>query len=133
YQWTPANLPRWLSWIGMQRLATHGETVRNSSVNWRYAPYITDDHTWTNRANRTSVSQVTERFYVGDNQGQNLDYGPSPIESVNGSYNLNWFNNLTGQWVSEPTTVGTLPVVNTTRNQNQIRTINATLQSFFLD
>ena len=130
YQYTPQQLPRWLSWIGTQRLSTHGEVVRNDSVNWRFAPYIADDHAWTNRANRTAVSQVGQRYYVGDATGQNLDYAPSPIENINGTYNLNWFNNLTGRWVSEPATIDMLPLVNTTRNRNEIRTLNATVQSF---
>jgi outer membrane receptor protein involved in Fe transport len=133
YQWTPSKLPRWLSWIGQQRIATHAETVRFDTVNWRFAPYITSDHAWTNRANRVSVAQLTERFYVGDATGQNLDYGPSAIENLNGTYNLNWYNNLTGRWVEEPTTVGMLPLTNTTRNRSEIRTVNATIQSFFLD
>jgi hypothetical protein len=133
YQYTPSNLPRLLSWIGQQKIGLHGETVRNDTVNWRYAPYISDDHAWTNRANRTSVSQVLQRFYVGDAVGQNLDYGPSAINNINGTYPLTWFNNLTGQWVNEPTTVSQLPIVNTTRNRSEIRTLSATAQSYFLN
>jgi len=129
----PKSLPRWLSWIGNQRVGTHAEVVRYDTVNWRFAPYIADDHAWTNRANRTAVSQISQRFYVGDAVGQNIDYGPSPINNINGSTGLYWFNNLSGNWVTEPTVIDNLPLVNTTRNRSEIRTLNATVQSFFFD
>jgi hypothetical protein len=131
YQYTPANLPRWLSWIGPQRLGGHGETVRLDSVNFRSAQYIADNHAWTNQANRTAVSQISQRFYVGDAQSQNLDYAPSPIDNINGNYNLTWFNGLTSQWVNEPVRVDELPIIGTLRNRSEIRTLNATAQSSF--
>ena len=131
YQYTPANLPRWLSWIGPQRLGGHGETVRLDSVNFRSAQYIADDHAWTNRANRTAVSAFTQRYYVGDAQGQNLDYAPSPIDNINGNYALTWYNGLTREWVNEPVRVDELPVIGTVRNRSEIRTLNGTAQSHF--
>jgi outer membrane receptor protein involved in Fe transport len=131
YQFTPSKLPRWLSFIGQQRLGTHWETVRYDTTNFRQAQFIADDHAWTNRANRTAVPQVAQRYYVGDAVGQNLDYAPAAIENINGSYNLAWFNNLTGQHVSEPTRVDYLDIVGTTARREEIRTVNATLQSFF--
>lgn len=133
YQWTPQRLPRWLSWIGQQRFGGHGEVVRNDSVNFRTAQFIADNHAWTNASNRTSAPQVMQRFYVGDASGQNVDYSSSAINNVNGSYPLTWFNNLTGQWVSEPTRVDSLPIVGTTRNRNEIRTLNATMQNYFFN
>jgi outer membrane receptor protein involved in Fe transport len=131
YQFTPAKLPRWLSFIGQQRLGTHWETVRYDTTNFRQAQFISDDHAWTNRANRVAVPQIAQRYYVGDAVGQNLDYAPAAIENINGNYNLAWFNNLTGQHVSEPTRVDYLDIVGTTARREEIRTVNATLQSFF--
>ncbi len=131
YQFTPQRLPRWLSWIGKQSVGTHWETVRFDTTNYRQAPFISDDHAWTNRANRVGVPQLLERFYIGDANGQNLDYAPSAIESVAGNYPLTWFNNLTGQWVNEATRVDNLDIVGTTARREEIRTINATIQSFF--
>ncbi len=133
YQYSPSKLPRWLSWIGTQRFGAHGETVRFDTINYRSSQYISDNHAWTNAANRTAVSQLTQRFYVGDAQGQNLDYAPSAIENIDGNYNLRWFNNLTGQWVNEGVRVDDLAIIGTTKRREEIRTFNATAQSFFFN
>ncbi len=132
YQINPTKLPRWLAWIGSQRLASHAEVRRADAVSYRASQLIADDHAWTNRANRVSTGAIIQRYYVGDTQGQNIDYSPSAIKNISGSYPLRWFNNLTGQWVDEPTVVENLGVIGTTRNREEIRTFNATAQSFFL-
>lgn len=131
YQINPTKLPRWLSWIGSQRLGSHAEVRRADTVSYRASQLIADDHAWTNRANRVSTGAIIQRYYVGDTQGQNIDYSPSAIKNISGSYPLRWFNNLTGQWVDEPTVVENLGVIGTTRNREEIRTFNATAQSFF--
>jgi len=131
YQFTPTRLPRFLSWIGTQRFGGHWETVRYDTVNFRYAPHIADNHAWINSANRTAPAQITQRFYVGDANGQNIDYAPSAIENINGAHSLRWFNNLSGQWVNESVLIDELPIVGTTARREEIRTINATLQSYF--
>ncbi len=134
YQFTPPkSLPRWLSWIGQQRVAAHGETVRNDTVNYRSTPNFSDDHAWTNRANRSGAAQIVQRYYVGDATGQNFDYGTPAIQSINGRQNLYWFNNLTGQWVNEPVQVDPLALVNTTANRSEIRTLSAAAQGFFFN
>ena len=131
YQYTPEKLPRWLSWIGTQRIGAHGETVRFDTVNFRNAQHIASDHAWVNTANRTAPSQITQRFYVGDTQGQNIDFAPSPVSDINGRYNLSWYNNLSRQWVNESVRIDDLPIIGTTARREEIRTINATIQSYF--
>ncbi len=133
YQFTPRELPRWLSWSGTQQFGAHGETVRSDTVNYRFAPHIADDHAWVNQANRTAPSQILQRFYVGGSTNQRLEYAPSPIDNINGTYDLTWYNNLSGRWVNEPVTVDMLPVVGTTARREEIRTLNATLQSYFFN
>ena len=44
---------------------------------------------------------IAERFYLGDNQGNNVDFAPADIHNINGSYPLTWFNNVTGAWVQD--------------------------------
>ncbi len=134
YQFTPPkSLPRWLAWIGQQRLGSHAEVRRADGVSYRSSQLIADDHAWTNRANRVSTGAIIQRYYVGDAQGQNIDYSPSAIKNISGSYPLRWFNNLTGQWVDEPTVVDNLGIIGTNRNREEIRTVNATAQSFFFN
>ncbi|MBI4626509.1 MAG: hypothetical protein HY736_25235, partial [Verrucomicrobia bacterium] len=132
YQFTPSKLPRWLSWIGTQRLGAHLERNLNDTEAYTYGQWIADDHAWTNRANRVAVPQVTQRYYIGDNQGQNVDYGPATLANINGSYNLTWFNNLTGQWVNESTRVENLARPSTARGREELRTVSLTAQSYFL-
>jgi hypothetical protein len=78
------------------------------------------------------VPQITQRYYVGDNQGQNIDYATATRPNINGTYPLTWFNNLTGQWVNESTRVENLSRPSTARAREELRTVSLTAQSFFL-
>ena len=132
YQLTPSKeLPRWLSWIGVQRFNAHLERSVQDTENYTYGQWIADDHAWTNRANRVAVNQLNQRYYLGDNQGLNIDYGPATLANINGTHNLTWFNNLTGQWVNEPTRVDLLARPTTTRARNELRTVSLTSQNYF--
>ncbi|MBI5689702.1 MAG: TonB-dependent receptor plug domain-containing protein [Verrucomicrobia bacterium] len=131
YQYTPQNLPRWLSWIGTQRVAAHGEVNRNSSTTYTYGYWVSSDNSWVNRANRVAGNQLSQRFYLGDNQGYNVDFGPQTANNLNGTHTLNWFNNLTGRWTNEQISVDNLARASTTRSRNELRTLSATAQSYF--
>ncbi|MBC7366674.1 MAG: TonB-dependent receptor plug domain-containing protein, partial [Undibacterium sp.] len=134
YQLTPGNTPRWLSWIGQQRLGAHAEINRKDEWGYSSSARVSDDHEWTNKADRLNVQNIAQRFYLGDNQGQNVDYSPSAIQNINGTYPLTWFNNRTGQWVNEPVTVNELISGGQgARRRTEVRTLNTTLQSFFFD
>jgi outer membrane receptor protein involved in Fe transport len=132
YQLTPSKLPRWLSWIGTQRFGAHLERNMNDTAAYTYGQWIADDHAWTNRANRVAVTQLTQRYYLGDNQGGNIDYAPATLANINGTYPLTWFNNLTGQWVNESTRVENLARPATARSREELRTVSLTAQSYFL-
>ncbi len=132
YQFTPHNLPGWLSWIGTQRLAAHGEVNRNTTENYTYGNWVASDNPWVNRANRVAATQLSQRYYIGDNQGQNVDFGPSTQRDITGRQNLYWFNNLTGQWVNEPMEIGALGRTATGRARGELRTLSFTGQSYFL-
>ncbi len=132
YQFTPSNAPRWLSWIGQQRLGAHGEVNRSDSTGYTTAARVTSHHAWINPANRIGTQNIAQRYYLGDSQGQNVDYAPSPTENINGTYPLTWFNNRTGAWTNEPVTVTTeLNNGQGARQRTETRTLNATAQSFF--
>ena len=77
--------PRWLSWIGTQRLGAHLERNLNDTEAYTYGQWIADDHAWTNRANRVAVPQVTQRYYSATTR-QNIDYGPATLANINGTY-----------------------------------------------
>jgi len=132
YQLTPKDLPRWVSWIGQQRFGGHAEVNRSDSTNYTTAARVVSDHAWINPANRIGTQNIAQRYYVGDSQGQNVDYSPSATQDINGSYPLTWYNNRTAQWTNEQVTVN--EVLNNgqgARQRTETRTLNATLQSFF--
>jgi outer membrane receptor protein involved in Fe transport len=136
YRLTPSNLPRWLSWINQQSVSAHGETRRIDNATYRFRDAVLDNHTWTNPLNRgggVTAARGYYKYYVGDNQGQNVDYSAAPIYNLNGRYNLNWFNAATGQWVSEPALIGETGVTPSTRTRREIRTIGFATQNFFWD
>ncbi|MEY4004274.1 MAG: hypothetical protein RLZZ221_370 [Verrucomicrobiota bacterium] len=135
YQFTPSNLPRWLGWVGQQRFAAHGETRRIGTSTLRYRDAVLSDHNWINLQNRTGVTAARAyyKYYVGDADGQNIDYAPPAIYGLGGRYNLTWFNALTNQWVNEPATIGEAGVTPSNRTRREIRTQSATTQNFFLD
>lgn len=135
YQYSPAKLPRWLSWIGQQKLVAHGEVRRIDTATLRYRDTVVDNHTWINLQNRTGITAARAyyKYYVGDNQGQNIDYAPPAVYNLSGRYNFTWFNAQTGQWVNEPSTIAEAGITPSNRTRREIRTLSLTTQNFFLD
>ncbi len=134
YQFTPNNLPRWLSWIGQQRFGSHAEVDRSNNTGFQSAQRVTSDHVWINPANRINTQGIAQRFFLGDNVGQNVDRAPTFLRNLNGTYPLTWFNNRTGTWTNEPVTVTTqLNNGQGARQRTETRTLNATAQSFFFN
>ena len=138
YQLTPSSPSPWLKWIGQQRLAVHSELNRTDDWNFTYALRGTDTgKPWLNPAaalNFVGTPQSAPRWYLGDATGQNVDYGAAATDSVAGNYNLTWFNNRTGVWANEPVTMQeVLSSGAGARRRTEIRTVNATLQSFFFN
>lgn len=134
YRFSPSNLPRWLSWIGTQNISAHGETRRLDTATYRFRDAVLDNHTWINPLNRTGVtaSRAYYKYYVGDNQGNNIDVAAPAIYNLAGTYNLNWFNAQTNQWVSEPALIGETGITPSTRTRREIRTLGVATQNFFL-
>ncbi len=135
YQLTPSHLPRWLSWIGQQKLAAHGEVRRLDTAIYRYRDFILDDHTWGNPANRggPTAGRGYYKYYLGDDKNQNIDYAPPPVYSLGGKQNFNWFDAKAGVWVSEPSLIGESGVTPSNRTRREIRTQSLATQNFFFD
>ena len=136
YQWTPNKQPRWLSWVGRQKLLLHGEYQGGYTDSFRYRDTVVDEHSWSNSANRADgnfMNRVYYRYYVGDNQGQNAEYAPPTFYGVSGTYNLNWFNGATRQWINEPANLQPAAIVQgSTRARNEVRTLSLTSQNYLL-
>ena len=92
YQLTPAAKSPWLSWIGVQRVGTHAE--QNIQDRWQlnYAARATGlNYPWINPTasqNLVGTPNISERWYLGDANGQNVDYGAGATENMVGTFPL---------------------------------------------
>ena len=136
YQYTPRNLPRWLGWIGTQKLLAHGDTRRSYNDSKRYRDTVVSDHSWSNlqrRADGNLMNRVYFRYYVGDNQGQDVDYAPPALYGISGRYDLKWFNGATNQWITENANLQPAGIIQgTTRARSEVRTLSLASQNHFL-
>ncbi|MES2696463.1 MAG: TonB-dependent receptor [Verrucomicrobiota bacterium] len=126
---------RW-SWFGRNSISGYAETRRITTGEYRYREAVLDDHTWTNPANRAnsgfSAGRAFFRYYVGDTNGQNIDYAPPPFYGVDGKYDLYWYNGRTGQWITEPATFGLAGYAPSFLTRQEIRTRGLVTQSSLL-
>lgn len=132
YQFTPSNGDA-RNWIGRQRLNLHVERRDQESLNQRYNDFVASDHAWISPSNRAASTTTYFQYYLGDAQGQNIDYAPTGISNIGGDYLFTWYNAQLNSWVAEPATLGEVPISNTRRRTRYIESANATYQGSFLD
>jgi outer membrane receptor protein involved in Fe transport len=120
----------WQRWLGMHQVSSYADYSHTVGRSIRYLDVITSNNPWIPagiaRASTgayggllTSNNTIRPyyRFYVGDNQGQNIDYAPSNYQR--GDYTLVWGNGQTGQFNREPVTLGrAVEGVSTGQGQN---------------
>ena len=157
----------WLKWLGLHELTAYDEYKYRITRQWSYRETITSNHSWTQlgypgfltaataRANQSGVNGGPQagpniirsyfRYYVGDANGQNIDYAPGDFKT--GSYPFVWggYRTITNNVVdtssavffNEPATLGLLPTTDQTGGNNNlkqiIKTPGAVLQSHFLN
>jgi len=132
-----------LRWLGRHQLSGYAEYKDRYARSYAYRDVIVSNHTWLpygtpdrglNTAN-TNMARANWRFYLGDNQGQNVDYASSRYYT--GNYTLVWGNGVTGAFTREPITLGEAGVGNQSGDARNIHTIlkdqGAVLQSHFLN
>jgi outer membrane receptor protein involved in Fe transport len=124
-----------LRWLGKHRAAGYNETRLISTGTYRYREQIIDDHPWLSNTNRQSNVQARGyfKYYVGDNNGGNIDYAPPELYGLGGNYNFYWFNGATQQWVNEPVVFGETGFTPSDRTRREVRSQGLTLQSFLLE
>ncbi len=98
---------KWTQWLGRHQVVGYGEErlTKQLQYSWRDVN-ITDNPIYAPaglpKGNQSGVvapgaTRTYVKFYVGDNQGQNIDYAPSSYKY--GTYAFNWYNPQTGAWV----------------------------------
>ena len=140
YQGTPAKLSRGLGWIGQQKPGRHGEASRIDFARFRRSDIVQSDDPWSGKTNRSATGVwVYDKFYVGDNQGQNIEHAPG-TRPVDGQHTLRWFDALNGQGSKKQPRVNETVGVGEnffnagvfSNNRTEVRTLNATVQNYFL-
>ncbi len=129
-----------LRWLGLHQLSGYGEYKNVEKRQYALRDAIVSNHSWTDTtSNRADTSSyiLYPRFYLGDGNGHNVDYGSTAFSP--GTYPLRWGNAVTQQFVNEPIEIGTRVSSGTgngTGGLNNNRTIlksqGAVLQSFLL-
>jgi len=142
YQYTPRNFPKWLGWIGQQRLAAHGEITRLDATSWNTAPYFSDvaqvtkwsNYNASNLRLTSNTHEIAHRFYLGAASADpRVQYGAFPENDLAGTYPLTWFNNNTGKWVTDQSPVTRLEQSgNHSRGRTELRSQSYSEQGFFL-
>jgi hypothetical protein len=111
-----------LKWLGVENFTAYDEYKYQISRQYSFRDAMLDPKAWLQpglyRSYQSSpagtpVNQVITsslyRYYVGDNNGNNIDYAP-PEFNNNGTYNFFWGRAAAGAlpavWNNEPTTLG---------------------------
>lgn len=129
----------WTRWLGLHQFSGFGEYKKNQLRSYHYQLAMMDDHAWlpagTPRANSALLpgdtlpqnrqsptgSRSYRFYYVGDNQGYNVDYAPHTGE-LRGTYPYSWGNFAAGQSINEPTELGLAASINGTAGaQNSLK------------
>jgi outer membrane receptor protein involved in Fe transport len=141
----------WGKWAGKHNMAAYGEGRRiiNVTNGIRYQDMITDtSFGWytvpaapgNNRyAAGGNGSRFFMRWYLGDNNGQNVDYGPEVVNNAYGPNTFYWYNGATnpatskGQtgWLKEQIKINEIEFSGQNWQRREIRTLGFVYQGFF--
>jgi outer membrane receptor protein involved in Fe transport len=115
-----------LKWFGRHEISGYDEYKYRINRQYSFRDAITDAHSWIpagqSRGNQGAISggpaaalNITRtyfRYYVGDTNGNNVDYAPSHF--AYGTYPFVWGNSATGVFNHEPSTLGRVAVTDAT-------------------
>ncbi|HVU33569.1 MAG TPA: TonB-dependent receptor plug domain-containing protein, partial [Opitutaceae bacterium] len=134
YQLDLTHEKNFLRWFGRNRFTLFGEYRANEGGGESYQDVVSSTNAWmpnplTNRKNAALMTYP--RYYVGDANGQNVDYAPARANTPPYTYPLKYYSVATGQWVTDPTTYG-LFYDGSRPNRRLLSTTGAVWQGFFL-
>jgi hypothetical protein len=152
YQLDLTNEKGWLKWLGREVFTAYDEYKYQISRAYTYREAMLDPKPWlqpgvyrsyqgapAGTPTNVGVTNGLFRYYVGDNQGNNVDYAP-PEFNNNGLYSFTWgraaTSTLPAAWNVESTNLGLAAADKSggTFNTKQIiKTVGAVMQSHLLN
>jgi hypothetical protein len=140
-----SKLGKWFSWLGKQQVVGYAEERLTKQLQYSFRDVnITDNPIYAPagqpKGNQSGVvapgaTRTYVHFYVGDNNGQNVDYGPK--EYHYGTYGFNWYNPQTNAWVVDNNQLSEGAIQEgsggNAASQNMIKTRGIMLQSTMID
>jgi hypothetical protein len=127
------DLRRWLGWHGV---TGYGEYKERISRSFRFYDQIISDNPWMVNAQGNimlhSRARPAVRWYLGDNQGYNIDYAPG--DYAYGDYTFVWGDAIVpGGLKSETVTLGEIASSSASGSRTLQKTGGAILQSKLLE
>ena len=138
YELNLTNEKGFLKWFGRNRFSFYGEYRSIYSASLGYSDTISSDEAWMSAtgvsSSRNSAGYRSYvRYYVGDANGFNVDYGPKGMVAPPLSIPLRYYNAVTAQWINEPVDYAQYYFANRP-NRRLLSTYGGTWQgSFFND
>jgi outer membrane receptor protein involved in Fe transport len=140
-----------LRWLGLHQFSGYDEYKYNITRRFSYRDVLASDHPWVpagqvNRAQNSSVTGGPQspssryrgyfRYYVGDANGQNVDYAPTTFP-YGPAGTFVWGNAVTGVFQREPAIMDQWATTDSagggSNSQQIVKTDGGVLQSVFLD
>jgi hypothetical protein len=116
-----------LRWLGAHNLVGYGEYKDKVQRTYRFFESMQGDQPWFYNAdgsrNTFQRFRAWYRVYVGDNQGQDIDYAPG--NPSYGNYTYRWGNTDTGVFRTEQVRLGMIP--NTGNGSRSIQKTNGVI------
>lgn len=131
-----------LRWLGSHTLSGYQEERKTRARLTRWQDEIISSQSWytfpatsrraTSFTTPAVAAQPFYRYYVGDNQSQNIDYAPHAL--IPDTYTFTWGNGTTGAFNRDSAKIGPNYYFSQTTGwtQNVLKTEGAALQSFLL-
>ncbi len=134
YQLDLTREKSFLHWLGRNRLMGFAEYRGNQGGSLGFQDVAVSTNSWMGTiTNRKNAAYMTyPRYFVGDANGQNVDYAPARANMPPYTFPLRYYNVSTKQWVTDPVTYDLYYDANRP-NKRILSTAGAVWQGYFLN
>lgn len=110
YQLNLTQQKGWLRHLGKHRFAGYSEYRFLKTGSFIYRDRIVSTESWVPANSKTGntggSANIYPRYYVGDANGQNVDYAPTRLQRSGGEYIYRYYDGVAKQWITESVDFG---------------------------